>query len=776
MSQPNAKMLPEAETRRFLRALTGADPATFQTFDDSDAERGALVRVLHGTLDECIDELDSLNRQGAGVFVTVNATDGKGRKAENVSRVRAVFVDLDGADPEPARTCALPPHMFIESSPGRWHAYWRVEGLQLEQFKPIQKAIAARFNGDPSVCDLPRVMRCPGFNHNKGAPFLTHITEINDAPPYTAGQIEAEFLPVSTPPKPKPKKAKRAAPVLDPGSEAYDDAKVAAEEWLMDKAPIAVEGQQGNATALQVANQVMDRGVTEADTLHSMLNFWNDQCSPPWGESELARIVRNASKYRKTEIGSGTAQAQFEPIPAEETAPETSGPIVPRWVEDMNARYFVVNENGVAVVYRPKRDAVLGRNVLERLSFDDLKKLHLNDNAEAIGKDGETVRANRATTWLKHPLRRQYLGGVVFAPGQNVPDDTLNLWTGYSTAPKLGKWGRLRNHIREIICGGEEASFRYVLGWMARAVQLPGEQGEVALVLRGGKGTGKGTLGHALRRLFGQYALYVTHAEHLTGRFNSHLLDAVFIFADEAFFAGNRAHEGVLKGLVTDPVLMVEGKFQKAFTARNVAHVLMASNSEWIIPATAHERRFCVLDVSDAKRGDFDYFKALHDELDAGGIAAMLHDLLQYDLTGYQVRDVPQTAALADQKALTRRGVDAWWADCLHRGKIGMCEWTGFGLTLGTADAHTAYVRDCKDAGNYGEYRPAHIAQWKKEIKKLAGECCRDSRPQIDGKRIYQTDLAPLGECRAIFEQRTGAKIEWATGAPEGDINDVLDL
>jgi hypothetical protein len=44
-----------------------------------------------------------LNREGAGVFVTVNETDLKGRTAKNITSVRAVFVDLDGAPLEPVR-------------------------------------------------------------------------------------------------------------------------------------------------------------------------------------------------------------------------------------------------------------------------------------------------------------------------------------------------------------------------------------------------------------------------------------------------------------------------------------------------------------------------------------------------------------------------------------------------------------------------------------------------------------------------------------------------
>ena len=69
------------------------------------------------------------------------------------------------------------------------------------------------------------------------------------------------------------------------------------------------------------------------------------------------------------------------------------------------------------------------------------------------------------------------------------------------------------------------------------------------------------------------------------------------LFADEAFFAGDKQHDGVLKGLITEPTLPIEGKFQNVVEVLNVLHVMIASNSDWIVPASQDERRYCVLDV-----------------------------------------------------------------------------------------------------------------------------------------------------------------------------------
>ena len=76
------------------------------------------------------------------------------------------------------------PHLVIESSPAKFHAYVLVDGvLPLNLFTPLQHQLADQYGGDHSVCDRSRVMRVPGFIHQKGKPFRTRIIEENlDAP------------------------------------------------------------------------------------------------------------------------------------------------------------------------------------------------------------------------------------------------------------------------------------------------------------------------------------------------------------------------------------------------------------------------------------------------------------------------------------------------------------------------------------------------------------------------------------------------------------------
>ena len=343
----------------------------------------------------------------------------------------------------------------------------------------------------------------------------------------------------------------------------------------------------------------------------------------------------------------------------------------------LNRHFAVVNEAGKCIVMKRTRDLAFdGRAMLERISFDDFTRMYLNRWIEVVvkkitkqGVEYDIVNRKLAPWWLEHPQRRQYLGGVTFDPTNRAPADFLNLWRGFAVAPQPGGWSLMKDHILKVICRGEPGDNKYVLDWLARLVQHPDEAGEVALGIRSTeKGTGKSILGRYLVRLFGRHGMHITHAAHLTGRFNAHLQDCCVLFADEAFFAGDKVHEGALKGLITEHTLTIEGKYRNAITVRNRLHVMIASNKDWVIPASVDERRFAMFEVLDTRRGDRAYFAAIVEQMDNGGLAAMLHELLHRDIRGFEVRDVPLTEALQVQKTLSLPSLERWWLAVLERG------------------------------------------------------------------------------------------------------------
>lgn len=191
------------EAERFLNILEPNGTFTFQTFDDNyDEKRGSLARIFHGNLEQHFDELCALNARGAGVFVVINKTDLKGRKKENVTGVRAGYVDLDGVPLDPVICHELEPTIIVESSRDRWHAYYRCEDLRLDKFESLQLGLIDTFDGDPAIKDLSRVMRLPGFVHQKvkkgvpSVPFRTRIENAyEDGHSYSGDELLKTFCP-----------------------------------------------------------------------------------------------------------------------------------------------------------------------------------------------------------------------------------------------------------------------------------------------------------------------------------------------------------------------------------------------------------------------------------------------------------------------------------------------------------------------------------------------------------------------------------------------------
>ena len=184
----NGKLKPPTDAMLFLQTLdSSADLFCFQTFDDvkitqpdgskKNRSQVDLVGQSNASLEIAHPRLIRSNKQGAGIFVTVNETDGKGRKTKNIIRIRCIFSDDDDGF---AGNFPIPPTMTIETSPGKYQHYWMLklgEELIQEQFKKIMQVLVAKYGADSNAKDVARVLRLPGYYHNKNpdAPFMARI-------------------------------------------------------------------------------------------------------------------------------------------------------------------------------------------------------------------------------------------------------------------------------------------------------------------------------------------------------------------------------------------------------------------------------------------------------------------------------------------------------------------------------------------------------------------------------------------------------------------------
>jgi hypothetical protein len=355
-------------------------------------------------------------------------------------------------------------------------------------------------------------------------------------------------------------------------------------------------------------------------------------------------------------------------------------------IADFNKEYALVLNGSKAVVMKTILNTS-GQKERIYLTKDSFLNLHSNFNIQFDERfnnrtnQSEPIIKTKGEAWFYHPDRLQYLNGIIFEPSTylngvevpaNTPENVLNLWEGFSVKPKQGgSWKLLENHLLHVVCSGDKDCNEYLLNWVARGLQRPDLNGQVAVVLKGEKGCGKGTLGNFLVSLFGEHGSQINNARHLTGNFNAHMQNSCFIFADEVFFAGDRQQENILKGIITEQSILIERKGIDVETAVNRLKVLMASNNEWVIPASADERRYFVLEVSNQYRNQSSYFTPLIRELaNVDNKAAFLHDMLHRDISSFNISQYPDTAALKYQRAQSLCTFGQYWLDVLDRGYI----------------------------------------------------------------------------------------------------------
>lgn len=195
------------QAKQFLGLLDPEATAfTFQTFGEASAKGEIhLTEIHHGSLSKLVDDFCLLNHEGAGIFVTVNKTDFKGRKAENIRRVRAIWCDYDSEKQTEPKTLdklleqfPLQPSIIVSTSEGNFHFYWLIaDGMGWLPFDAIMQRMVESYGSDKSARDRARVLRLPGYRNQKRQGW--HVSIIKDKATgtrYTRNQLIKAFPPV----------------------------------------------------------------------------------------------------------------------------------------------------------------------------------------------------------------------------------------------------------------------------------------------------------------------------------------------------------------------------------------------------------------------------------------------------------------------------------------------------------------------------------------------------------------------------------------------------
>jgi putative DNA primase/helicase len=569
------KLTPDFDSaRRFLETLeSDADLFTFQTFDDSERKDQKLVRTLHGTFDELAPQLAQLNERGAGIFVTVNETDGTARKAENIKRVRALFVDLDGAPVEPVRSFAFPPHMLVQTSPDRWHAYWLVTGIGLDEFRSVQVGLIAKFQADPAVKDLPRVMRLPGFYHRKGQPYLVRLSSVQALAPYAGG----EFRP-----------AQQNEPLPPPASEATgpsDETAHIIDEQLRKLAETNPRGHTRNNVLNKTAytlGGLVGAGLADEDDIRNRLLAVADELGLARREA-TATINSGLSSGIKAPWTPGTVLDPSDPM-------RSARKLVDDRFRDKTGFPLLIRHRDTFWQWTGSHYKILEKEPVEAIVWK------YTERAKALGKQGPAlfkptpdkvnaiVSALRAATqfgrdidlpaWIvggeDSPPPTEFMAvknGLLHLPKGEPWNPTPHFFNTSASAvsfdpdaPPPRRWLRFLDETF-----GDDMEARQAMQEFIGYILTPDTSQQKILLVVGPPRSGKGTMGRVIRELVGHDSIAAPTMHSLSGEFGLEPL----IPRPVAIISDARIGARTDKAAVTERLLSISGEDPLSINRKN---------------------------------------------------------------------------------------------------------------------------------------------------------------------------------------------------------------
>jgi len=320
-------------------------------------------------------------------------------------------------------------------------------------------------------------------------------------------------------------------------------------------------------------------------------------------------------------------------------------------LEQINKKYAHVVIGGKHQI-ASKEDCSINGTKLVLGSIDSFHN-HFTHLPKVAGK-------NRGRAWAEWSKKSFYNNGMGFYPNtKKLPKGCYNLFNGWSCQPIEGKCDFILNHIKKILCNGNQEAGNYFIMWLAHLFQYPEVKPSVAVFLKSVEGTGKGSLFRLLQKMLGAYSSQINGSDLVTRSFNGILNSKLLIFADEVNLIDRDTFDKI-KGVISEPTCQLEKKGIEIEPMLNLSRFIFASNHEQVIPAGQRERRFLLIEACDKMAKDKEYWVTFNNLINHEYAGYFLNYLLNVDLKDFDPYNAPMTRELVEQKKLNFKPVEQY--------------------------------------------------------------------------------------------------------------------
>lgn len=655
-------------TAAFIASLTGSPDTECDWRVINDRNKGEQGINLRGNLATLANQLIDYNNRGYGIFMTINAMKPNGaRTLDNVDHIRAHVVDVDDVltaqdSYNRAVSSAMPPHFAVQSSQGKFHLYWLVQPYTGNDFYTAQqRKLCQLYNGDSNVIDATRVMRVPGFMHNKSTPQLTTCWAIVNAPRYTSQQIADNLANINIVERVgnryqlgTPEMAARSLDWLYFGLERTDPNELSREDWLTLTAAYKQAGWTFASEQELLQHWLEWCAKYNGDDAKENTKLWNSIKDTEVGWSRFKRIT-NIEGWL----------VNHDTPPTDQELQELANPTVD--VEQVLAEFETLNTDQKQLwfknCYFVEREGRIfsptGR-FMNETQFNGRyggKLFSVRKGAQKI-VDNAWQAALRSTDWTIPKVDHcRFLPDL--RPFAIVTDDMnrrgLNTYIPANIRHHKGNVDRWLDFLSRIF--NTPSDVKIFQDYVAHCIKYPGHKIPWSVLLQSAKGIGKQMIGDVIKYCIGDSYTYQPDAEELVSgvsQFNGWMRNKLMILVDEVRVGDRNDLMNGLKTIITDRRIAVESKGVDQEMEDNVANWIFFSNFKDAFPIDENERRYCIFysklqsAAQIAEAGlDKDFFDMMYHWLEMeGGYAQLADYYLSYPIEkGALPHRAPQTSS-----------------------------------------------------------------------------------------------------------------------------------
>jgi hypothetical protein len=256
------------------------------------------------------------------------------------------------------------------------------------------------------------------------------------------------------------------------------------------------------------------------------------------------------------------------------------------------------------------------------------------------------------------------------------------------------------------------------LQWLAHIIQHPEQRPSWHLMLVSEVGTGKGFLIESILKPMLRHVATVSSYSEITEKFSTLMECNLLILLDDPKSKSDSTMT-MMKSKLSEPTVFITHKNMEGRMVNTYARFILASNEDRPLKLDADERRWYAptklvhkIDRAETQRFVTELAKWL---VEPGSIEGVYEWLIEYDLTGFDPKYVPQSAQLRKMIDLSRNPMDDFFEEFLEENPV------------------FRYV-DIHDAATEAGYRNTSSAYIKFELSKAGYE---SRRVPLNGKKPY---------------------------------------